>query len=55
MMCSIFCYVLQRSVYVDLLSENSPFADAASIDRHLSQMQRLNRLQSKIMGVRVSV
>ncbi|RCN46411.1 astacin [Ancylostoma caninum] len=44
--------VAGRNVYVDLLGENSPFADAASIERHLTKMQRLNRLQSKIMGVR---
>ncbi|VDM56824.1 unnamed protein product [Angiostrongylus costaricensis] len=35
-----------------MLTENSPFADAASIDRHLGNMAKLNEIQSKIFGIR---
>ncbi|KAK6734662.1 hypothetical protein RB195_018074 [Necator americanus] len=42
----------RRNIYVDMLGENSPFADPSSIDRHLSNMEKLNTLQSKIMGIR---
>ncbi|XGW10607.1 hypothetical protein V3C99_012253 [Haemonchus contortus] len=41
-----------QSFYAELLRENSPFADAPSVDRYLSNLAKLNELQSRIVGVR---
>lgn len=48
----IYSQASGRNIYSDMLTENSPFADAAAIDRHLGNMAKLNEIQSKIFGIR---
>ncbi|KJH49343.1 astacin [Dictyocaulus viviparus] len=44
--------VFGRSIYSEMIREHSPFPDIPSIERYLSDMARLNEIQSRIFGMR---